>query len=150
MKRSGFVQTTAVMLITLAAAPGFATDPATPARGPIPFDNIDVDRNGFVSQEEFQQAHTERLQKRNAGQNQYRYMGEAPDHAAIDGDHDGRVSREELQSHRQERMLQRQQLREERQQQHQQRYLERMDRQGGGMGPNGSKGSSDGMGGGKR
>ena len=147
MKHSGFIHTTAVMLITLAAAPGFAADPATPARGPIPFDSMDADRSGFVSQEEFQQTHTERLQKRNAGQNQYRYMGEAPDYAAIDGDHDGRVSREELQNHQQERMLQRQQLREERQQQ---RYQERMDRQGGGMGPGGSKASSGGMGGGKR
>lgn len=146
MKRKAIVNITAGVLLALAAGTGFAADPDVPAQGPMPFDGMDADHNGFVSQEEFQHAHSERLQQRSEeqGHYQYRNMDEAPKYADIDTDHDGRVSRAEFQAHQQQRMQERQQKREERQQEHMERYQEHMEHPAGGMSPGG------GMGGGKR
>ena len=101
----------------------------------MPFDGMDADHNGFVSQEEYRHAHEERLQQRSEEQNRYQYrnMDEAPKYADIDSDRDGRVSREEFQAHQQQRSQERQQQREERQHERTERYQERMEHPAGGM-----------------
>jgi hypothetical protein len=161
MKRTLLANTTAALLLAIATAPAMAADPDVPERGPMPFDGMDADHDGYVSQEEYRHAHSERMQKRSEeqGRYQYRNMDEAPRHADIDTDGDGRVSREEFQAHQQQRMQQRAQERSDRQQKRETRQQEMMERHqerveemqqkrletpAGGMGPGG------GMGGGKR
>jgi Ca2+-binding EF-hand superfamily protein len=141
------------MLLAIAAGSGVAADPDLPARGPMPFEGMDADHDGFVSQEEYRRAHSERLQQRSEEQNRYQYrnMDEAPRYADIDADHDGRVSREEFQAHQQQRRQERQQQREERQQERMERYQERRESPAGGMSPGGGVSPPGGsMGGGKR
>jgi len=122
-KHSVFTRSTLATLLVLAVTPVAAADPDIPARGPLPFSGVDADGNGQVSQEEFNRAHTERLQQRSQSENQYRYMGNAPAFSDIDRNADGGLSRDEFQSHQQQqRNLHQQQY----QQRHQQMYQERM------------------------
>jgi hypothetical protein len=143
-KRSTFARTALATLLALAVTPVPAADPDMPARGPAPFSSFDADGNGQVSQEEFNRAHTERLQQRTQSENQYRYMGNAPDFGDIDSDADGGLSREELQAQQQrQRELHQQQY----QQNNQQMYQERMNMSApGGTG----MGQGQGQGGGRR
>ena len=167
MKHSLLTSSTAAVLLAIVTLPAMAADPEITDGGPMPFDGMDTDGNGFVSQEEFRKAHAERTQQRAEAQerHQYRNMDEAPRHADIDTDRDGRVSREEFQAHQQKRMQQRSRERADRQQQHEKQRQEnmerhqkrveemqqrRLERPAGGMGPGTGKGPGGGMGGGKR
>ena len=141
MKRSVVVYMTAAVLSTISTVLVLAADPAIPAGGPMLFDGMDTDGNGFVSQEEFQAAHGERMQQRTAEQNQYRHRDEVPKYADIDTDRDGRVSREEFQAHQQQRSQERQQQREERQDERTERPAGGMMSPGSGMSPGGGMGS---------
>jgi len=142
VKRSTFTRTALATLLALAVTPVPAADPDMPARGPMPFSGVDADGNGQVSQEEFNRAHTERLQQRTQSENQYRYMGNAPASGDIDRNADGGVSSEEFKAHQQQqRELHQQQY----QQKQQQMYQERMN-----MGGPGGMGTGQGQGGGRR
>ena len=143
MRHSGLLRTAAAVLIATAAAPGLAADPDLPARGPIPFESMDADHNGFVSEAEFSQAHTARMQNRNAGSYLYRNMNEAPRYTDLDTDHDGRVSREEFQAYHQQHMLQRRQQNMERYQERTQWQQQRLEQPGGGMGPDSGTGGGN-------
>ena len=132
IKRSTFARATLAALFALTVTPAPAADTDMPARGPLPFSGVDADGNGQVSQEEFNRAHTERLQQRTQSENQYRYMGNAPAFGDIDSNADGGLSREEIQAHQQQY-----------QQRQQQMYQERMNMGGPG-------GMSQGQGGGRR
>ena len=170
MKRLSVTSSTAAVLLAIASLPAMAAEPEITDRGPMPFDGMDADGNGFVSQEEFSKAHAERSRQRAESQERYQYrnMDEAPRHADIDNNQDGRVSREEFQAHQQKRMQQRSQQRADRDQQHEKQRQKNMDRhqervkemqqkpieqpaagmgQGGGMG---RSGNNMGAGGGKR
>ncbi len=152
MRRSILVYMTAAVLSTISTVLVLAADPEIPARGPMPFDGMDADHNGFVSQEEYRHAHEERLQQRGEEQSRYQYrnLDEAPKYADIDSDHDGRVSREEFQAHQQQRSQERHEKREERQHERTERYQERMEHPAGGMmSPGSGMGPGGGMGGGK-
>ena len=132
MKRSAVERTTLATLLALALAPVPAADPDMPARGPAPFSSFDTDGNGQVSQEEFNRAHSERLQQRTQSEKPYRYTGNAPAFGDIDSNADVGLSREEIETHQQRQ-------RETHQQQYQQRqqqiYQEHMNMGGpGGMG----------------
>jgi hypothetical protein len=142
MKRSTIARAILTTLIVLAVTPVPAADPDIPARGPLPFSGVDADGNGQVSQEEFNHAHTERLQQRTQSENQYRNMGNAPAFGDIDRNADGGLSREEFQSHQQ-------QQRELHQQQYQQRQ-QQMNQQRMNMGGPGGMGMGQGQGGGRR
>jgi hypothetical protein len=161
MKHSLLANSTAAILLAIAALPATAADPEIPERGPMPFDSMDTDRDGFVNQEEFRKAHDERIRQRNEAREQYQYrnMDNAPRHADIDTDEDGRVSREEFQAHQQQRMQRRaeeradhEQRREAHRQENKERHQQRIEEMqqkppgqpAGGMSPGG------GMGGGKR
>lgn len=163
MKRSLLVNSTAAALLVIATSPVMAADPEITDRGPIPFDSMDADKDGHVSQEEFHKAHAVRAQKREESQNRYQYrnMDKAPRHADIDTDQDGRVSREEFQVHQQQRSQQRSQERAAHEQQREKQRQKNMERHqehikevqqkhpeqpAGGMSPGGGMGS----GGGKR
>lgn len=161
MKHSLLANSTAAILLAIASLPATAADPEIMERGPMPFDSMDTDRDGFVNQEEFRKAHDERIRQRNEAREQYQYrnMDNAPRHADIDTDEDGRVSREEFQAHQQQRMQRRAEERadhEQRREAHRQENMERHQQRteemqqtppgqpASGMSPGG------GMGGGKR
>jgi hypothetical protein len=139
-RRSTFARTALATLLALAVTPVPAADPDMPARGPVPFSSFDADGNGQVGQEEFNRAHTERLQQHTQSEKQYRHMGNAPAFGDIDSSADGVLSREEVQTHQQQ---QRETHQQQYQQRQQQMYQERMN-----MGGPGSMGS--GQGGGRR
>lgn len=130
MKNSQLVYTTAGLLLAFTMQPAMAADPAMPLRGPAPFNSMDSDRDGFITQEEFRNAREERMKQREESRERYQYrnMDEAPRHADIDTDQDGRVSREEFQAHREKRMAERAREREERMQQREEQRQEMMER----------------------
>lgn len=66
-----------------------------PARGPIPFATFDKDGDGFVSEQEFNAAHEERLKRMAAA---------APSFSDLDSDHDGKLTADELAAGRKARM----------------------------------------------
>ena len=131
LKRSVFACTALATLLALTGPPVPAADTDVPVRGPVPFNSFDTDGNGQVSQEEFNRAHTERLQQRSRSEKQYRYMGNAPAFGDIDSNADGSLNRAEIQAHQQQ---QRETHRQQYQQSQQQMYRERMNTSGpGGM-----------------
>ncbi len=138
MKHTTLSKTAISLAITLMAAAGFATEPALPDRGPLPFETYDADGSGYVSQQEFERVRTQRIQQRAEQQRQFRHMDRASDFAAFDSDGDGRLSRQEMQTQQRERQEMRRQ--------------NRMDSpMGTGMGMGrGGMGSGGGMGGGRR
>jgi len=144
MKDSAFLHTTAALLLAIASGSCLAADPGVPVRGPMPFESMDTDHDGFVSQEEYRQAFGEREQKRIERPTPYLYRNRdrAPKYEDIDTDHDGRISREELRSHQQQRLKQRQQERRQRYQEHLKWQQEHGVPPGGGM-PPGSVGGGD-------
>jgi hypothetical protein len=144
MKRSTLACTALATLFALAVSPVPAAGPDMPARGPVPFNSFDTDGNGEVSQEEFNRAHTERLQQRILSEKTYRHMGNPPAFGEIDSNADGGLSREEIQAHQQQ---QRETHQQQYQQRQQQMYQDRTNMGGpGGMG----SGQGRGQGGGRR
>lgn len=137
MKYAVSLRLAALVLAAFSVAPVFAADPSMPARGPVPFESMDADRDGFLSEAEYRYMHSERLQQRSMEQSRYRNQEPYPNFRALDSDRDGRVNRAEFQAHQRQRMQQRQQERLRWQ-------YERMPYPGGSMGPGG------GMGGGRR
>jgi len=127
-----FACTALATLLALAVTPVAVADSDVPVRGPVPFNSLDTDGTGQVGQEEFNRAHSERLQQRTQSEKQYRYMGNAPAFGDIDSDADGGLSRDEVQAQQQrQRELHQQQY----QQRQQQMYQERMNMSSpGGMG----------------
>ena len=122
MNRSTFARATLATLLVLAVTPVPAADADMPARGPAPFSGFDADGNGLVNREEFNRAHTERLQQLTQSEKQYRYMGNAPAFGDIDSNANGGLSREEFQDHQQrQRELHQQQYQQRQQQMNQER-----------------------------
>ena len=98
----------AAALVTL---PAVAADTQIPPRGPVPFDTFDADDDGYLSQQEFDGVHQQRLQMRKEGYGRHRHMN-PPAFAEVDADGDGRISEQELQSFRQKRQEMRRQQRQ--------------------------------------
>jgi len=80
-------------------------------RGPLPFEVIDLDRDGVVTAKEHAQVRSERHVVR--AQQGYPMHGAryAPSFEQMDSDGSGSISREELASHQAQRMQRRQQMR---------------------------------------
>ncbi len=106
-----FHTTMALLLLSGNAAMALAADPGPPARGPIPFEEFDVNGDGGISQEEFDTIHAQRIQQRAEAGFPMRNLDNAPGFADIDANGDGRLSQEELQKYHRERMETRQQNR---------------------------------------
>lgn len=80
-------------------------------RGPLPFEVIDLDRDGVVTAEEHAQVRSERHAVRAQQGYPMRGAGSAPSFEQMDSDGSGSISREELASHQALRMQQRRQAR---------------------------------------
>ena len=76
-------------------------------RGPIPFEVLDLNRDGVVTAEEHAQVRRERHSYREQRGYPMRHTGSAPDFGQIDADGDGSISRDELSNAQAQRMQQR-------------------------------------------
>ena len=73
-------------------------------RGPMPFHGIDSNRDGVISEQEFNQAHADRMAARAAQGRPMRNAANAPAFADMDLDGNGTISQKELMQFRQVRM----------------------------------------------
>jgi len=84
---------------------------AVAQRGPMPFYSLDGNRDGVISEQEFNQAHADRMAARAAQGRPMRNANNAPVFADLDLDGDGVLSRQELMQFHQARMQKRMQER---------------------------------------
>jgi len=80
-------------------------------RGPLPFEVIDLDKNGVVTADEHAQVRSERHAVRAQQGYPMRGAAYAPSFEQMDSDDSGSISRDELASHQAQRMQQRQRMR---------------------------------------
>ena len=69
----------------------------------MPFGSMDTDRNGMISEQEFQQAKSNRMASKAAQGGQIRGLKNAPTFASIDVNNDGQLTSDELQAMQQTR-----------------------------------------------
>lgn len=81
---------------------------AIPKHGPIPFAAYDIDGSGAISEQEFQQIRSQRMQARAAEGRSMRRAGKAPAFSSFDTNKDGQLSPEELATGQQTQMQKRQ------------------------------------------
>jgi len=76
-------------------------------RGPMPFEMVDLDRDGVITADEYGRVRSERQAYRASKGYPMRRAASAPDFAQIDSDGNGSVSEAELVEHQARRMQQR-------------------------------------------
>ena len=86
----------AFSLLALSAAFAVQARPFGGPRGPMPFDVMDLDNDGYVSTQEFAKHRDTRMAARAAQGRLLRNAGQAPRFASWDLDSDGRLSRSEV------------------------------------------------------
>ena len=102
--------TKSIAIAVLASAVGlvYAQSTVITGRGPIPFNAIDLDGNGSISEQEFSSVHQQRMSARAAEGRPMRGMVNHPLYVDFDTDHDGQLTPDELAAGRQIRMQKRQ------------------------------------------
>ena len=73
-------------------------------RGPMPFELVDLDKDGVVTAEEYTQVRSERQAYRSGQGYPMRHAGSAPRFQQIDRDADGSISEQEFAQHQAVRM----------------------------------------------
>ncbi len=112
----------ATVLFAASALPALATEPAASGYGPVPFSDMDSNRDGFVTADEYRAASDARHEQERAEyekrRDQYRDSDESPRHSDMDADRDGKVSHEEFEAFSKKHMEEREQERARREQEH--------------------------------
>ena len=98
----------AITALASAASLVYAESAMIAARGPVPFNAIDLDGNGSISEEEFETVHQQRMSARAAEGRPMRGMVNHPLYVDFDTDHDGQLTPDELAAGRQMQMQKRQ------------------------------------------
>ena len=112
MKRSKLLQLSMTLIATALSATAFPADPPVSPRGPVPFSSFDADGDNYINEDEFNRVRAERRQMREDEGRRLRNMDNAPGFSDIDSDGDGRISRQELDTHQQNQWQKRQQQRQ--------------------------------------
>jgi Ca2+-binding EF-hand superfamily protein len=79
-----------------------------PARGPIPFANYDLDKNGSISEQEFNKIRSEHMAAKSTQGRGMKGMANAPSFSAFDLDGNGQLTQQELLAGQQAQMQSRQ------------------------------------------
>ncbi|HEY9149303.1 MAG TPA: EF-hand domain-containing protein [Gammaproteobacteria bacterium] len=103
------------VLLIVCASSVFASDDEITSRGPVPFEQFDADGDDTISEEEYLRVHTLRMEKRGEEGRGMRYSDDTSRFDSIDTDGNGRISREELRHHQQNRQEMREEWRKQRQ-----------------------------------
>ncbi len=98
----------AMVVLVSAVTTVHAQSAENPARGPIPFNAIDLDGNGTISAEEFDKVHQQRMSTDFVEERPMRGMANRPDYADFDTDGNGQLTPEELAAGQQIQKLKRQ------------------------------------------
>lgn len=69
---------------------------ADTTRGPLPFEVYDKNKDGFISEEEFNATKSERMSERAEAGMPMRNAANSPDFAYFDANKDGKISKEEF------------------------------------------------------
>lgn len=103
------------VLLIVGASSVFASDDEITSRGPVAFEQFDADGNDSISEEEYLQVHTQRMEQREEEGRGMRYSDDTSRFDSIDTDGNGLISREELRRHQQNRQEMREEWRKQRQ-----------------------------------
>jgi len=106
-----FTKTIAITALASAVSLVYAESAVIAARGPVPFNAIDLDGNGSISAEEFNTVHQQRMSARAAEGRPMRGMMNHPLYVDFDTDHDGQLTPDELSAGQQIQMQKRQGMR---------------------------------------
>ncbi|MCB1760384.1 MAG: EF-hand domain-containing protein [Gammaproteobacteria bacterium] len=98
------MKTRSLLALTILAA---ATSLVQAQSGPLPFQGMDSDNDGAISEQEFRQAHEQRMAARAAQGMPMRNAMNAPRFAELDQNGDGTIEPQEMMQFRQQRMQQR-------------------------------------------
>ena len=91
-----FIPVTLFFALACISSPIVAQSSDIPMRGPISFAGFDTNRDGFVSEEEFNAVRGERMAARAAEGRPMRGAASAPSFSALDTDGDGQLTQIEL------------------------------------------------------
>ena len=91
-----FTKSIAMTVLASAVSLVYAQSTVITARGPIPFNVIDLDANGSISEQEFNMVHQQRMSARAAEGRPMRGMVNHPVYADFDTDGDGQLTPDEL------------------------------------------------------
>lgn len=94
---SKLFNTIPLMLISFVSAGAIsAVSAELPTRGPIPFTSYDLDGNGFITEQEFNQLRSKRAAEKTVQGGAMKRVGNAPSFSAFDKDNDGQLTQQEL------------------------------------------------------
>ena len=106
-----FTKSIAITALASAVSLAYAEPAVIAARGPVPFNAIDLDGNGSISAEEFNTVHQQRMSARAAEGRPMRGMMNHPLYVDFDTDRDGQLTADELAAGQQIQMQKRQDMR---------------------------------------
>ena len=106
-----FTKSMAITALASAVSLASADSAITAARGPVPFNVIDLDGNGSISAQEFNTVHQQRMSTRAAEGRPMRGMVNHPQYVDFDTDGDGQLTPDELAAGQQNQMQKRQGMR---------------------------------------
>ena len=105
---NSFIKSLTMTVLASAVGLVYAQSTVITGRGPIPFNAMDLDANGSISEQEFNSVHQQRMEARAAEGRPMRGMANHPAFADFDTDDDGLLTADELSAGQQKQMQKRQ------------------------------------------
>ena len=94
----------AILLLTVVSLLGFGLHATDTTRGPIAFEAYDKNKDGFITQDEFDAVKAERMSAKAEAGMPMRNAGNSPDFTYFDTNKDGKITKDEYQKGQLERM----------------------------------------------
>jgi Ca2+-binding EF-hand superfamily protein len=106
-KKLNKILSASVVALSISLLPSVVIASDMPERGPIPFASYDKNSDGFISEIEFNNVHTERMQERADSGRMMRNAGNAPEFSEFDANKDGKLTQTELETTQNAKMQER-------------------------------------------